>query len=199
MPAGHGDPAAAADAFKRAKHVVALNLVNQRVAHAAIEPRSTLATYDAASGRLTLLTSCQTPTGLRDELCDAVLKIPKESVRVVVGDVGGGFGMKTSLYPEDVVVAFAARELKQPVRFTAERIEEFLEENHCPVLAMYEGSWLHVHGDRAHVTGPARLFERSGCESFADGVDVSRLLQLTPAYDQGQRPAPGTIEGSTAT
>jgi carbon-monoxide dehydrogenase large subunit len=128
--ARHGDPAATAKAFERAKHVVALELVNQRVAPSPIEPRSTLATYDEASGRLTLLTSCQTPTGLRDELCDAVLNIPKESVRVVVGDVGGGFGMKTNLYPEDVVVAFAARALKRPVRFTAERIEEFLAASH---------------------------------------------------------------------
>jgi carbon-monoxide dehydrogenase large subunit len=57
--------------------VVSLDLVNQRVTHSAIEPRSTLATYDEASGRLTILTSCQTPTGFRDELCDAVLKIPR--------------------------------------------------------------------------------------------------------------------------
>ncbi|MDE2359372.1 MAG: molybdopterin-dependent oxidoreductase, partial [Betaproteobacteria bacterium] len=84
----------------------------------------------ATDDRLTLRVSCQTPTGLRDELCDPVLGIPKEKVRVIVGDVGGGFGMKTSLYPEDVVVAFAARELKRPVRHTAERIEEFLGAGH---------------------------------------------------------------------
>ena len=126
----HGDRAAADAAFERAAHVVALELVNQRVAPCPIEPRSTLATYDAATDHLTLRVSCQTPTGLRDELCDAVLGVPKEKVRVVVGDVGGGFGMKTSLYPEDIVVAVAARALKQPVRFTAERMEEFLGASH---------------------------------------------------------------------
>ncbi|MGE5088455.1 MAG: xanthine dehydrogenase family protein molybdopterin-binding subunit [Candidatus Levyibacteriota bacterium] len=126
----HGDPAAAEAAFARAAHVVALDLVNQRVAPSPIEPRSTLATWDAAEDRLTLRVTCQTPTGLRDELCDPVLGLPKDKVRVVVGDVGGGFGMKTALYPEDVVVAFAARELKRPVRFTAERIEEFLAAGH---------------------------------------------------------------------
>ena len=125
----HGDRAAARTAFARAAHVVALDLVNQRVAPNPIEPRSTLATLDAASGRLTLAASCQTPTGLRDELCD-VLGIPVANVRVVVGDVGGGFGMKTALYPEDVVVAFAARALRRPVRFTAERIEELLGASH---------------------------------------------------------------------
>ncbi len=127
--ARHGDPAATEAAFRRAAHVVTLDLVNPRVAPCPIEPRSTLATWDEASERLTLRVSCQTPTGLRDELCD-VLGIPKENVRVVVGDVGGGFGMKTSLYPEDVVVALAARALKRPVRFTAERIEEFLAASH---------------------------------------------------------------------
>src|SRR5690349_16168363 len=72
-----------------------------------------------------------------------------------------------------------------------ERIEEFLEENHCPVLAMYEGTWLRVSGDEATVEGPARLFEREGCEAFADGVDVSHLLDLTPIFDGGRRPARG--------
>jgi carbon-monoxide dehydrogenase large subunit len=126
----HGDAAATAAAFARAAHVVALDLLNQRVAPCPIEPRSTVALIDAATGRLTLRVSCQTPTGLRDELCDPVLGIPKADVRVVVGDVGGGFGMKTSLYPEDIVVAFVARALGRPVRFTAERMEEFLAASH---------------------------------------------------------------------
>lgn len=72
-----------------------------------------------------------------------------------------------------------------------ERILEFLEENHCPVLALYEGTWLRVSDRRATVTGPARLFQRSGHETFADGVDVSHLLHLTPSFDGGRRPQPG--------
>ena len=72
-----------------------------------------------------------------------------------------------------------------------ERITEFLEENDCPVLAMYEGSWLRVQGDTAAVTGPARLFDDSGVEAFADGVDVSRLLDFTPTFDRGRRPRAG--------
>ncbi len=126
----HGDAHATQAAFARAAHVVALDLVNQRVAACPIEPRSTLGTFDSRGERLTLVVSCQTPSGLREELCDAVLGIDKAKVRVVVGDVGGGFGMKTSLYPEDVVVAFAARALKRPVRFTAERVEELLGASH---------------------------------------------------------------------
>lgn len=75
-----------------------------------------------------------------------------------------------------------------------ERIAEFLEENHCPVLAMYEGSWMRVSGDRATVTGPARLFERTGWETFGDGVDVSRLLTLDPTFGGGRRPERGPAE-----
>lgn len=72
-----------------------------------------------------------------------------------------------------------------------ERIVEFLEENHCPVLAMYEGTWLRVSGKVATVTGRARLFERDGGQAFADGVDVSHLLDLKPIFDGGRRPKPG--------
>ncbi len=72
-----------------------------------------------------------------------------------------------------------------------ERIAEFLEENDCPVLAMYEGTWLRVSGVKATVTGRARLFQRKGCEGFDDGVDVSELLDLTPTFDDGKRPERG--------
>src|SRR5277367_4508550 len=70
--------------------------------------------------------SSQMPSAARDTLCNDVLGIPPSQVRVVVDDVGGGFGMKTGLYPEDIVVAFASRAIKRPVQWTAERIEEFL-------------------------------------------------------------------------
>ena len=126
----HGDAEATAAAFRKAAHIVRLDLVNQRVAPCPIEPRATLATYDTATERLTLTVSCQTPTGLRDELSEAVLDIPKDKVRVLVGDVGGGFGMKTNLYPEDVVTAFCARALGRPVKWCASRMDEFLAASH---------------------------------------------------------------------
>jgi len=126
----HGDADATAKAFRKAAHVVGLRLVNQRVAPCPIEPRATLATYDVATERLTLTVSCQTPTGLRDELCETVLGIPKDKVRVVVGDVGGGFGMKTNLYAEDVVAAWCARKYERPVKWCATRMDEFLAASH---------------------------------------------------------------------
>jgi carbon-monoxide dehydrogenase large subunit len=122
----HGDAGIAAAAFRKAAHVVSLDLVNQRVAPSPLEPRATLASYDRATGRTTIRASTQMPTGLRDTLCAEVLGIPTDRVRVVVGDVGGGFGMKTGLYPEDVVAAYCARKLERPVKWCAERIDEFL-------------------------------------------------------------------------
>lgn len=70
------------------------------------------------------------------------------------------------------------------------RIEEFLEEN-GPVLALYEGLWLRVSGDRATLAGPARLFRREGIETFAHGADLSHLLRMRPAFDDGARPRTG--------
>jgi carbon-monoxide dehydrogenase large subunit len=126
----HGDVTAATKAFDAAAHVVALDLVNQRLAPSPIEPRAVLATYDAQGDRLTLRVSSQTPTGLRDALCDPVLGIAADKVRVLVGDVGGGFGMKTGLYPEDVVLAYCARKLNRPLKWCAERIDEMLAASH---------------------------------------------------------------------
>ncbi len=128
--ARHGDAAATQAAFAKAAHVVALDLVNQRLAPSPIEPRAILASYDAATDRITLRVSNQTPTGLRDTLCAEVLGIPNDKVRVQVGDVGGGFGMKTGLYPEDVVLAHCAREFGRPLKWCAERMEEFLAASH---------------------------------------------------------------------
>jgi dipeptidase E len=70
------------------------------------------------------------------------------------------------------------------------RIEEFLEENDCPVLAMYEGSWLRIHGDAATLTGPSRLFQREGCDSLDDGMDVAHLMKRAPTFGDGRRPKP---------
>ena len=103
--ARHGNAAAADAAFRAAAHVVTLDLVNQRVAPCPIEPRALLAVYDSQSDRITITASSQMPAGFRDTLAVEVLGIPAESVRVLVGDVGGGFGMKTGLYPEDAVIA----------------------------------------------------------------------------------------------
>ena len=121
----HGDAQATEAAFARAANRVALTINNQRLAPSAIEPRVVLAEVDAPSGHLVVTLSSQMPTAVRDGLAAALPGLAKEQVRVRVGDVGGGFGMKTGLYPEDVVVAHAARSLNRPVKWCAQRLEEF--------------------------------------------------------------------------
>lgn len=125
-----GDKKACDEAFAKAKHIAKVDLHNQRVVPVSLEPRGSIGEYDSKSGRITLTTSCQNPAGLQKTLAEAVLKLPMEKVRVKVGDVGGGFGMKTQLYPEDVVCAYAARKLGRPVHWRASRSEEFLAGNH---------------------------------------------------------------------
>ncbi|HSB21334.1 MAG TPA: xanthine dehydrogenase family protein molybdopterin-binding subunit [Anaeromyxobacteraceae bacterium] len=127
--ARHGNAAEAAAAFARAAHVVSLEIVNQRLAPTPIEPRGMLASYDPETDRLTARISGQMPTAVRNGLADE-LGIPREKVRVLVGDVGGGFGMKTGLYPEYVAVAWCARSLQRPVKWCAERGEELLAATH---------------------------------------------------------------------
>ena len=125
-----GDKKKCEAAFAQAKHVTKLSLHNQRLIPVTMEPRGTVAEFDKASGRLTVHTSCQNPAGLQKALAESILNMPMDKVRVRVPDVGGGFGMKTMLYPEDAVCAYAARKLGRPMHWSASRSEEFLAASH---------------------------------------------------------------------
>jgi aerobic carbon-monoxide dehydrogenase large subunit len=125
----YGDAAAVEAAFRQAPHVVTLDVVSQRLAPCAMEPRSTIAEIDQASGRLTLHVQSQTPTTTRDTLA-GILNQPKEKIRVLVGDIGGGFGQKTGVYPEDGIVAYAAVKLGRKVRWRGERADDFVSGTH---------------------------------------------------------------------
>src|SRR3954452_14706677 len=126
----YGDAAAVEAAFASAAHVVSLDLVSQRLVPSAMEPRSTIAEIEKKTGRLILHVQSQTPASTRDVLAEAVLKRPKESVRVLVGDIGGGFGQKTNVYPEDGIVAYAAVKLGRKIRWRGERSDEFVGGTH---------------------------------------------------------------------
>jgi carbon-monoxide dehydrogenase large subunit len=119
----YGNPAEAAAAFARAAHVTEIELHNQRVIAVAMEPRCAIGVHEA--GRTTVYTQCQQPTGARDLLAAALGGKPAD-FRIVNGDIGGGFGMKTGLQTEEALVAYGARKLGRPVRWRGERSEEFL-------------------------------------------------------------------------
>ena len=120
----HGDELAVNAAFAGAAHVVRLSVLNQRLVANALEPRSILALPEG--GRLAVYNASQAPTLLREMLASSVLHEPEENIHVVVGDIGGGFGMKASVHNEEAVAVFAARRLDRPVRYVVERGEEFL-------------------------------------------------------------------------
>ncbi len=128
--ARHGDAAQAEAAFAAAAHTVKLDLFNQRLAPAPMEPRTSAAHIDAESGRLVVEISSQMPTAVRSAITATIPGLTTEQVRVTVGDVGGGFGMKSGPHPEDVVVAYAAWTLKRPVRWAAQRLEDFMSAVH---------------------------------------------------------------------
>jgi aerobic carbon-monoxide dehydrogenase large subunit len=123
-----GDMAAAEATMASAPHVVTLDTHITRVSANSIEPRGALGTRDE-TGRLTLHASHQQPYTLRT-LMAGILKVPADQLRVVAGDVGGSFGMKSGIHPEDVLVMYAARKIGRPVRWIADRVESFLSDDH---------------------------------------------------------------------
>ncbi|MBV9687830.1 MAG: xanthine dehydrogenase family protein molybdopterin-binding subunit [Alphaproteobacteria bacterium] len=121
-----GDGGATRAAGAAAAHIVEIELVNNRLVPAPIEPRAAIGNYDAAAGRFDLLLTGQGVHSIRNQLAEAVFNLPPERIQVAAPDVGGGFGMKNFLYPEWVLVLWAARRLGRPVRWVAERGEEFV-------------------------------------------------------------------------
>ena len=125
------DPAArqrVAAGFAAAAHVARVRLVNQRIVMAPLEPRGAVAQYDPASGRYTLWCASQSAIVMRQHLARS-LGIPPERLRVVTGDVGGAFGMRTSGYPEYPAMLAAAKALGRRVRWVATRSEDFVTAN----------------------------------------------------------------------
>ncbi|MGE5794380.1 MAG: xanthine dehydrogenase family protein molybdopterin-binding subunit, partial [Bacteroidota bacterium] len=121
-----GDAQAVEAAFAKAAHVARVNLLDTRVAVAAMEPRAAIGAWDAASGRYTLTAGTQGVALVRKMLAEAVFKVPPERIRVLTHDVGGGFGMKVQVYSEYAALLYAARRTGRTVRWRASRLESFL-------------------------------------------------------------------------
>jgi carbon-monoxide dehydrogenase large subunit len=124
-----GDAAAVSEAFAAAARVVEVELVNNRVVVSAMETRGALGEWDAGTRRYTLHTASQMPHGLKAHAAQ-VLGVAPDQLRVVIGDVGGGFGAKNALYAEQVLVLWAARRFGRPVRWIGERGEAFTGDYH---------------------------------------------------------------------
>ena len=146
-----GDEAAVRAALRSAAHVVAIDLVNNRLVGAAIEPRAVIGAVDPQSEKLTLYSSTQAPHHIRRQVTEQ-LGIPESALRVISPDVGGGFGYKGKLYPEEGIIAWAARRLRRPVRWIASRAESFVGDNqardhltHAELALDADGHFLALH------------------------------------------------------
>ncbi len=126
-----GDRAAVEAAFAAARHTVGLDLVNNRIVVAAMEPRGALAEYDPALDRYTLYTPTGGGTQIQMGLANKGLNVSPAAIRVVTPDVGGGFGIKNDIYPEQIAVCWAARRVGRPVKWYPDRADSFMTDRHA--------------------------------------------------------------------
>ena len=125
----YGDSGEVAAAFARAAHVTQLEIINSRLVVNAIEPRAAIGVYDADSGRFTLHVPTQGVFGMKGNMAE-ILEVEPRQVRILTGNVGGSFGMKSAPFPEYVCVLHAARALGRPVKWTDERSGSFVSDSH---------------------------------------------------------------------
>jgi carbon-monoxide dehydrogenase large subunit len=177
----------AARAVAGAARVVSLRVVQQRLSAVAMEPRSVLATFDASTEELTIWTSCQAPFRVRAEVA-RLLDLPESRVRVIAPDVGGGFGVKTGPYREEVLLGWLARRLVRPVKWIATRGEDQITTNQARG-SVCEGELAvdaegHIAALRARIVAPlgAMLMNAAGGSPW----NHARLLPgcyVVPACD----------------
>jgi carbon-monoxide dehydrogenase large subunit len=125
-----GDEAATNAALASAAHVVKIDLTNNRLVPNAMEPRAAVAQYDEGEDHLTLWTTSQNPHVARLVLSAFYNIAPEHKLRVIAPDVGGGFGSKIFIYPEEIVCAWASKKVNRPIKWTADRTEAFLTDAH---------------------------------------------------------------------
>jgi len=168
-----GDEAATDAAFAKAANVVKLDVTNNRLAPNAMEPRAAIADYDAAEEHFTLYTTSQNPHVARLVLSAFYNIAPEHKLRVIAPDVGGGFGSKIFIYPEEMVALWASKKVGRPVKWTGDRTEAFLTD---------------AHG-RDHVTHAEMAFDASNkiiglkVKTYANfGAYMSLFSSSVPTY-----------------
>ena len=119
-----GDPNAVREAMARAAHIVELDLINNRLIIAPTETRAAIGRYEHDTFHL--FVTAASVHAIRDQLANSVFRVPAERVLVSAPDVGGGFGIKNALYPEWVMLLWAARQLGRPIKWVEDRAEDFI-------------------------------------------------------------------------
>ncbi len=178
-----GDAVAADAAFRRAAHVVRLETQVNRVTGVPMEPRAALSLYDEATGRYTLYAGGGGSHRLKADLA-GVLGVAQSAVRVVARDVGGNYGTRNSFYPEFALVAWAARRLRRPVKWTCERREAMLSDyqsrdlvSHLELALDVDGNFLAMRGVNTSNVGAHAI----SFTPLAKGIGVSPSVYRIPA------------------
>src|SRR5271166_3498052 len=184
MHVGNSD--AVAPAFARAHHVTRLSLYNNRVTAVTMETRGCVADYDPSTRRYTLYTSTQNVHGVRHTLAHQILRVPESRIRVVARDVGGGFGMKGGVYPEEAVVVWAARRVGRPVKWIPSRSDAMLgdyqgrDQNVSAQLALdAAGTFLALRWTGSHNVGA--YIEQAGAIPILLSLKLASTVYDIPA------------------
>ncbi|TMJ47701.1 MAG: xanthine dehydrogenase family protein molybdopterin-binding subunit, partial [Alphaproteobacteria bacterium] len=176
---------AATDAsFAGAAHIVRRKFVINRVTAATMEPRGSIGDYNAAEGRYTIYTTLQRIHGYRAELAQ-ILRVPESRVRVVAGDIGGSFGMKSAIYNEVALVLLASKLVGRPVKWTSTRSEAFLGDaqardnvTEAELALDREGHFL---GLRVKTTAAVGAYPQAGSNAFVANLGTLAGVYRTPA------------------
>jgi len=166
--------------FADAPHIISQRMLNQRLAGVPMEVRAVAAAPDAVTGGLTLWTSTQIPHGVRTALA-GVLRLPESMLRVIAPNVGGGFGVKNQLYPEEIAVAKLAQIHNMPLKWAGTRVEHFISTTHgrsqiADIEVAFNGDG-RILGLRMHVIG-----ELGAYPPFYDIAHLTGLM-ATGNYD----------------
>ena len=179
-----GDKAAADAAFANADHVVKHRFVINRVTAASMEPRGALGDYNAAEDRYTIYTTLQRVHPYRSEL-SPVLKVPESKIRVVAGDIGGSFGMKSAVYNEVALVLLASKVTGRPVKWMSTRSEAFLcdaqARDNVTEAELALDKQGHFLAMRAKVVAAIGAYLQTGMQAFTGNIGTLAGVYRIPA------------------
>jgi carbon-monoxide dehydrogenase large subunit len=179
-----GDKAATDAAFARADHVVEHEFVINRVTAASMEPRGALGDYNATEDRYTIYTTLQRVHPYRSELAP-ILKVPESKIRVVAGDIGGSFGMKSAVYNEVALVLLASKLVGRPVKWVSTRSESFLCDAQARDNVTAAALALDKHGNflamRVHAVAAIGAYLQTGMPAFTGNIGTLAGVYRIPA------------------
>src|ERR1700758_2431771 len=180
-----GNKEATDAAFARAAHVIKRCFVINRVTAATMEPRGCIGVFEPIEGRYTIYTTLQRTNVFQTELSQFVLKVPDSKIRVVCGDIGGSFGMKSAVYNEVALVLLGAKLVGRPVKWVATRSESFLCDAQArdnvtdAELALDKDG--HFLGFRAKITAAIGAYLQVGMQAFTGNLGTLAGVYRTPA------------------